>query len=880
MTSTSWQRTLPAGGQPYLSLAAAAEAGALPLDRAPRTCLLLIENVLRRAWTAPAPEREARLAEALDCARALIQAAAGRGQTPMDLYPTRLLMQDHSGVPVLADVASVRALAARRGLDPRAVAPRLPVDLVVDHSVEVFASAGPDALALNMRHEMSLNAERFRFLKWARQAFDLLSLIPPGNGIVHQMHLERLAKVVTVDGHGLAAPDTVLGTDSHTPMINALGVLGWGIGGLDATAVLLGLPLPLLSQPVVGVRLSGRPPVGVTATDLALTLTQVLRGFGVVHRMVEFFGTGVAELSVTDRSTVANMAPEYGSTSALFPVDGKVLDFLRLTGRADSAVDLVEEYCRIQGLFGADEEREPEFADIVEFDLGSVEPSAAGPRRPQDRMPISRVPRNFQAEFAPRADGDEPVAPNDGSIAIAAITSCTSTSNQASMMAAGLLARKAAERGLRVPAWVKTSLAPGSRAVTAYLEAAGLLEPLAALGFAVVGYGCTTCIGNSGPLLPETARAVTERQVKAVAVLSGNRNFEGRIHQQVAASYLMSPPLVVAYALAGTVLTDVTTEPLGHDSQGRPVLLAELWPTESELEAAMSHVASGYGTAAEADWAAGDEAWQQLSSPDGEMFDWPEDSTYFIPLPLIGFDAPGEQDGVHGARVLVYAEHATTTDHISPAGQIKAEGPAGRYLLAGGVPEAEFNTFGARRGNHEVMMRGTFAGAGLANRLVTGKGGRTLSLPAGEEATVFDAAQAYRDAGVPVVVLAGRDYGMGSSRDWAAKGPRLLGVRAVLAESFERIHRSNLVAAGVLPLEFEDGQSAESLGLTGRERYDLTGLAGLEPRGAVRVRATADDGSLVAEWTMRARVETPRELEYLRDGGVLGHVVASLTSVS
>jgi aconitate hydratase len=878
------KRLLPGTAYSCLSLRAAAEAGLTEIADAPRTTRVLVENVLRQAHRpsshSRADEVDAdKVESALELSRAIIGAAEGGGPVAFDLFPARLLLQDHSGVPVLADLASLRSLLAERGLDPRRVSPALPVDLVVDHSVEAHSSGTPAALLQNMDREVRLNAERFRFLKWAHQAMEGVNIVPPGRGIVHQVHLERLARVTAVDPSGLAVPDTVLGTDSHTPMVNAIGVLGWGIGGLDASAALLGMPLPMLAQPVVGVRLENRLPVGTTATDLALTLTEILRAAGVVQCMVEFFGPGAGALSVTDRATVSNMAPEFGCTSTFFPVDAKTLDFLRLTGRDASTVELIERYHREQGLFAGDDGAEPRCSRVLEVDLATIEPSAAGPRRPQDRMPISRVPASFREEFGSRgadaaASGG---APRDGAVAIAAITSCTSTSNQAAMLLAGLLARGAVARGLTVPPWVKTSLAPGSRAVSAYLDAAGLLPALAELGFAVAGYGCTTCIGNSGPLLPQAEDAVRQHGVKTVAVLSGNRNFEGRIHQEVAASYLMSPPLVVAYALAGTVGTDLTSEPLGVGEDGRPVMLSDIWPTPGELDRVLRFVTPECYEEAGRQLHEGEQSWRDLDSLTGDLFDWPAGSSYLMPLPLISLHNEHTLADVRGARALVYANHTTTTDHISPAGQIKADGPAGRHLRELGVDEAEFNTFGCRRGNHEVMMRGTFAGSGLVNRLVDRKGGNTLVLPQGTETTVYDAAMRYRADGVPLVVLAGRDYGMGSSRDWAAKGPRLLGVRAVLAESFERIHRSNLVAVGIVPLRFTGGQTPESLGLTGHEVFDLTGLDALVPRGTVEVTARDDRGGRTASWTMTACVDTERELEYVRSGGVFGVVAASLT---
>ncbi|MBP2047999.1 aconitate hydratase [Streptomyces griseochromogenes] len=876
------KRPLPGTGYSYISLEAAAEAGLTEIEHAPRTTRVLVENVLRQAHRA-AESHDGAVDAALGLCRDIIRAAGGGAPVSFNLFPVRLLLQDHSGVPVLADLASLRSLLAERGLEPGIVSPSLPVDLVVDHSVEVHSAGTATALRRNMERETRLNSERFRFLKWAHQAMEGVNIVPPGRGIVHQIHLEQLARVVNVDATGLAAPDTVLGTDSHTPMVNSIGVLGWGIGGLDASAVLLGLPLPMLAQPVVGVRLVNSLPAGTTATDLALTLTEMLRAAGVVHSMVEFFGPGADTLPVTDRATVSNMAPEFGCTTTYFPVDEKTLGFLRLTGRSAKTVDLVARYSRAQGLDAIDEDVPLRYSRVLEVDLAKIEPCAAGPRRPQDRMPISQVPAGFRREFAAQAATTaeaEPGGLRDGAIAIAAITSCTSTSNQTSMLLAGLLARNAVARGLTVPPWVKTSMAPGSRAVRDYLDAAGLLPALGELGFSVAGYGCTTCIGNSGPLVEQVENAVRGHGVRTAAVLSGNRNFEGRIHQDVAASYLMSPPLVVAYALAGTVLTDLTAEPLGTGSDGRPVALADIWPTPQELEEVRRFVSPEHYRHAAEQLHQGEQSWRDLDSPTGDLFDWPAESSYLMPLPLVSLDKEQSGPDVRGARALVYANHTTTTDHISPAGQIRQETQAGQYLSGLGVKVEDFNTFGCRRGNHEVMMRGTFAGSGLVNRLVEHKGGSTLLLPERTETTVYEAAMRYQADGIPLVVLAGREYGMGSSRDWAAKGPRLLGVKAVLAESFERIHRSNLVAVGILPLQFTAGQTPETLGLTGCESFDIIGLDTLAPGGAVEVRAHDDEGGQVASWTMTARVDTERELQYIRSGGVFGVVADTLTATA
>jgi aconitate hydratase len=856
-----------APGCRYLRLDAVAAAGPAELATASRTARILVENVVRSAWRSGG---EQAITEVADTVRGCLLAAAGGPSAELEFRPSRVLLQDHSGVPVLADLASLRSLLAERGLDTAQVDLAVPADLVVDHSVEAHF-AGPDALDRNLAREFALNEERYRFLRWAVHAFRRLRVVPPGTGIVHQVHLEHLARVVHRDADGLLSPDTVLGTDSHTPMVNALGVLGWGVGGIDALAVLLGEPVSVLAQPVIGVRLVGTRRAGVLATDVALAMTEFLRDIGVVGAMVEFFGPGVAGFAVPDRATVANMAPEYGCTTALFPVDAAVLDYLRLTGRDPQAVTRVEAYARAQGLFaeaapagGA----EPDFARVLTFDLSEVGVGAAGPGRPQDRLSLSEVAGSFRALPGPAGPARGP-HPRDGDLAVAAITSCTNTANPEAMVTAGLVARAAADRGLQVPPWVKATLAPGSRAVTRYLEAAGLLAGLAAIGFHPVAYGCTTCIGNSGPLTEQMAAAV-RRATRPAAVLSGNRNFGGRIHADVAAAYLVSPPLVVAFALAGTVLVDPATEPLGTDRNGAPVRLDELWPAPAEVREALTHVEAGYRSGPP-DPFAGDERWRSLSAGD-DVFSWADGSTYLRRSPLVRASAGAGLRDIDGARVLVVAGDLTTTDQISPAGTIPPDSPAGAYLRAQGVPAAEFNSYGCRRGNHDVMVRGVFANPRFVNALCGQPGNWTRHLPDGAELTVPEAAGRYAAEQVPLVVLAGRNYGMGSSRDWAAKGPRLLGVRAILAESFERIHRSNLVGMGILPLQFEDGRGAAVLGLRGDELYDISGLGTLRPRGTVRVRARRDDGTVVAEWGMQARVDTARDLEYLRSGGILSGV--------
>ncbi|WP_405977504.1 aconitate hydratase AcnA [Streptomyces sp. NBC_00158] len=879
-------RSLPPshGAGRYVSLAAAEENGLTGLGAAPRSVRVLVENLLRAAVRSG---DEAAPAAAMASSAALLSACAGAGpEEEIVLSPTRLVLQDHTGVPVLSDLASLRSLLAERGLDPRRARPVLPVDLVVDHSVEANAWARPGALALNMAREHELNRERYRFLRWAQREIGGLRVVPPGRGIVHQMNLEHLARVVMPDAGGLLAPDFVLGTDSHTPMVGALGVLGWGVGGIEAETALLGHPVSLLSPPVVGVRLTGALPVGSTATDLALMTTRFLRETGVVGQFVEFFGPGVRTLSVPDRATVSNMAPEYGCTVAFFPVDAATLEYLRLTGRPERDVALAEAYTKEQALFApADGSAEPLCARTVEFDLSSVEPSVAGPRRPQERLSLREVPASF-----PDGDGDgDGGGPGggsgrrragglpDGAVGIAAITSCTNTSNPESMVIAGLVARKAVARGLSVPPWVKTTLAPGSRAVPRYLAAAGLLPALERLGFAVAGFGCTTCIGNSGGLAPAAEDAVRRDGTRLAAVLSGNRNFEGRIHPDAAAAYLASPALVVAYALAGTVRTDLGGEPLGMDASGRGVRLSELWPSPSEIAVALSHVTGEHFAPERETLFRGGREWEELEFPRGPVYDWPAGSTYLVRSPFFDGAGRGGTADLRGARVLVFAGDSTTTDHISPAGTIAASSPAGRHLAGAGVAQADFNSYGCRRANHEVLVRGAFANPGFRNRLTPSHpGGHTLHLPGGEVTTVHEAASRYAAEGTPVIVLAGRDYGFGSSRDWAAKGPALLGVRAVLAESFERIHRSNLVGMGIVPLQFRAGHGPRELGLTGRESYGITGLEGLRPRGEVVVRALGPAGGLVAAWRMTARVDTARELDYVRRGGFLRAVAAPL----
>lgn len=904
--------TLTAGGRTvtYVALKALGAAA----ERLPVTVKILLENVARHAGTAPFSSDDV---AALAAWRPRL---AQRREFPF--LPARVLLQDFTGVPVVVDLAAMRDAVAALGGDPRRVNPVVPADLVIDHSVQVDVSGTPGAFARNVEYEYRRNQERYLLLRWGQRAFDNMRVVPPGTGIVHQVNLEYLAQVVGLHGSGdgqVAVPDTLVGTDSHTTMVNGLGVLGWGVGGIEAEAVMLGQPLFLTTPEVVGFRLTGRLPDGVTATDLVLSVTQLLRKIGVVGKFVEFFGPSLDALTLPDRATIANMSPEYGATAALFPIDGETLRYLRLTGRPESHVQLVEAYARAQGLFHTGEV-EPECDQVVELDLAAVEPSVAGPRRPQDRVPLASVSESFRGAFAEliapvsqtqgsaAEEGYRNSGPGDpsrqtsaasaattavdvrlngqrvqlrhGAVAIAAITSCTNTSNPDVMIAAGLMAKKAVERGLARNPGVKTSLAPGSAVVTAYLERAGLTPYLEALGFHLVGYGCTTCIGNSGPLAQPVADAIREHDLVVAAVLSGNRNFDGRIHPLVRASYLASPPLVVAFALAGTVEIDLQRDPLGTGRDGRPVYLKDLWPSTAEVREVASRVVSPELFAARyRDVFTGDETWRTLPVSEGDRYAWDPASTYVRQPPfLAGLAlAPRPVADIHGARVLAWVGDSVTTDHISPAGAIPSDGPAGRFLVDHGVPVAEFNTYGARRGNHEVMMRGTFANIRLRNRLGGGReGGWTTHLPSGELMTIYDAAMRYQREHVPLLAIAGTEYGSGSSRDWAAKGPLLLGVRAVVAESFERIHRSNLVGMGVLPLQFLPGETPETLGLDGTEEFHITGIPALAPSQRLTVQARKN-GTLKS-FQVIVRVDVPVEVEYYRHGGILPYVVRRLAT--
>ena len=885
MDSFGTYRQLTVGGVAYryASLPALTAQGH-DLGRLPYSLRVLLENLLRT-------EDGANVTRASIAALLAWEPAAEPSQE-ISFTPARVLMQDFTGVPAVVDLAAMRDAMRALGGDPAKINPLAPAELVIDHSVQVDAFGSASAFATNAELEFARNRERYAFLRWGQSAFANFQVVPPDTGIVHQINVEHLARVVMARD-GWLYPDTVVGTDSHTTMVNGLGVLGWGVGGIEAEAALLGQPSTMLIPQVVGVRLSGSLPEGATATDLVLRVTELLRRHGVVGKFVEFCGPGLAALPLADRATIANMAPEYGATCGLFPVDAETLAYLRLTGRSDTQVELVAAYLQAQGLFHDADTPEPSYSAVLELDLGSIEPALAGPKRPQDRVALGAVKAGFagalpQLKTAPGSSAQatidgETVALGDGAVVIASITSCTNTSNPAVLLAAGLLARNAVAKGLRRAPWVKTSLAPGSQVVTDYLAAAGLQPALDALGFQLVGYGCATCIGNSGPLPEPVSAAISAGKLVAVSVLSGNRNFEGRVHPEVRANYLASPPLVVAYALAGRIDLDLTSEPLGTDADGAPVYLADLWPSQAEVAAALGALNAEMFATRYTDVFAGDERWQALSTAASETFAWSADSTYIKHPPY--FEGMGRQPApvadITGARVLAVLGDSVTTDHISPAGNIARTSPAADYLRACGVEPADFNSYGSRRGNHEVMVRGTFANIRLRNALAPGtEGGVTVHLPSGETTSIYDAAMRYAAAGTPLLVLAGKEYGSGSSRDWAAKGPRLLGVRAVLAESYERIHRSNLVGMGIAPLEYRAGETAASLGLTGHETYAIEGLAAIlggERRGAraVTVRATAADGT-AKTFAAVLRIDTPGEADYYRHGGILPFVLRGL----
>jgi aconitate hydratase len=877
------------------------------ISRLPFSLKILLENLLRNE-------------NGVDVTRSDIEALCrwdptAEPSTEIAFTPSRVVLQDFTGVPAVVDLAAMRDAMTALGGDANKINPLSPAELVIDHSVQVDSYGRPDSLDLNNRIEFQRNEERYSFLRWGQSAFSNFRVVPPNTGIVHQVNLEHLARVV-FGTDGVAYPDTVVGTDSHTTMINGIGVLGWGVGGIEAEAAMLGQAITMLIPQVVGFKLTGRLPEGATATDLVLTIVQMLRKLGVVGKFVEFFGNGLDNLPLADRATIANMAPEYGATCGIFPVDEESLRYLALSGRSEEQVALVEAYMKAQGMFRTAGEPDAEYSAVLELDMGDVLPSLAGPKRPQDRVLLSEANHNFhqhmnehhaarqsaaearfedeggdtavghdasQAYPAPVAGvsyRDQDFDLTDGAVVIAAITSCTNTSNPAVMLGAGLLARNAVARGLRVKPWVKTSLGPGSRVVTDYLVQAGVMDDLEALGFNVVGYGCTTCIGNSGPLPEPIEQAIREHDLVAVSVLSGNRNFEGRVHAHVKMNYLASPPLVVAYALAGRMDVNLTTDPLGEDANGAPVYLKDIWPSTHEVQDAIrSSVTSDMFRSSYASVFQGDERWNSIDSPQGEMFAWADDSTYIQNPPYfrdMTLQPPGVPE-IRGARCLAKLGDSITTDHISPAGAIKQDSPAGAYLQDKGVQKADFNSYGSRRGNHEVMMRGTFANVRLRNQLAPGtEGGWTTFQPSGEQMSIYDAAMKYQAEGTPLVILAGKEYGTGSSRDWAAKGTNLLGVKAVITESFERIHRSNLVGMGVLPLNFMPGENADSLGLTGKEIYTIEGL-GDGSSETVSVTATNDDGRVTA-FQARVRIDTPKEAEYFRHGGILHYVLRQLAA--
>jgi aconitate hydratase len=881
--SFSSRATLRVGSESFeiYRLEALAKAGVGNVARLPFSLKVLLENLLRH--------EDGRFVHADDIRALASWEPSSTAQKEVSFMPARVLLQDFTGVPAVVDLAAMRDAIRKLGGNAKKINPLLPAELVIDHSVQVDKFGTPDAFAFNADIEMKRNIERYAFLRWGQKGFQNFKVVPPDTGICHQVNLEYLARVVfsdKQDGAHVAFPDTVVGTDSHTTMVNGLGVLGWGVGGIEAEAAMLGQPVSMLIPAVVGFKLHGRLPAGATATDLVLTVTQMLRKKGVVGKFVEFYGTGLSSLTLPDRATIANMAPEYGATMGFFPVDAETLAYLRFTARSDERVKLVEAYTKEQGLFRTDQTPDPIFSDRLELDLATVVPTMAGPKRPQDSVPLTQAKTAFEKSLtAPpkhvtvQNNGDK-FELADGSVVIAAVTSCTNTSNPSLMLGAGLLAKKAVERGLSAKPWVKTSFAPGSKVVTDYIEKAGLWPYLNAMRFHLVGYGCTTCIGNSGPLPDAIGKAIKDNNLVAVSVLSGNRNFEGRVHPLCRANYLASPPLVVAYALAGRMDFDIVNEPIGKDKSGKPVYLRDIWPTPQEVEAAMrSSVTTEMFARQYADVFAGDEHWRALPIPEGDLYAWDADSTYiknppyFENMPL----KPAPLADLRGLRALAVLGDSITTDHISPAGTIPADSPAGKYLIAHGVHPKDFNSYGARRGNHEVMMRGTFANIRLKNLLAPGtEGCWTTHQPSGQKTTIYDAAMQYRHEGVPLVVIAGKEYGSGSSRDWAAKGTILLGVRAVLAESFERIHRSNLVGMGVLPLEFVAGESPKSLGLTGLEVFDFEGLAqNFEPRKKIKVRARDANGK-ETNFTAIARVDTPFEVAYYQHGGILQYVLRQM----
>lgn len=881
------KKTLDVNGTSYdyYSLPTASENGLGDVSRLPYTLKVLLENMLRF--------EDDRTVKAADAQAVADWLKEKKSSHEIAYRPARVLMQDFTGVPAVVDLAAMRDAMKDLGGDPQKINPLTPVDLVIDHSVMVDQFASSSAFEYNVEMEYKRNIERYEFLRWGQTAFNNFRVVPPGAGICHQVNLENLAQVVwTADtgGNPVAYPDTLVGTDSHTTMINGLAVLGWGVGGIEAEAAMLGQPVSMLIPEVVGFRLTGSMPEGATATDLVLTVTQMLRSKGVVGKFVEYFGPGLDNLPLADRATLANMAPEYGATCGFFPIDKETITYLELTGRDPERIALVEAYAKAQGMW-RDPSYEPEFTDTLELDMGEVKPSMAGPKRPQDKVYLSDADENF--DEALKTFGGDPAAPKsidvastdykltDGDVVIAAITSCTNTSNPSVMIAAGLVARNAKQKGLKVKPWVKTSLAPGSKVVTDYLNESGLQDDLDAMGFNLVGYGCTTCIGNSGPLPEPIAKAIVDSDLTVSAVLSGNRNFEGRVNPHTKANYLASPPLVVAYALAGSMRVNLTKNPIGEGADGQPVYLKDIWPTNKEIQdTVLKSVKSAQFTKQYGSIFDGDKAWQDIEVTGGQTYEWQDNSTY-VKLPPYFVGMPKTPDAVtdiQGASVLALLADSVTTDHISPAGAIKTDGPAGKYLQEHNMTPAEFNSFGSRRGNHEVMMRGTFANIRLRNEMVDVAGGYTKYVPTGEEMSIYDAAMKYMENDTPLVIVAGKEYGTGSSRDWAAKGTRLLGVRAVIAESFERIHRSNLIGMGVMPLQFKDGQDRKSLKLDGSETFDITGIAdGLKPRMDITCTITRADGSK-EEVKLLCRIDTLDEIVYYKNEGILHYVLRNLAS--
>lgn len=880
--SLKTRRTLNVNGKDYqyFSLRAAEEQGLGIFSKLPFSLKVLLENLLRFEDDNTVTPDDIK--------------AVGRwvrdkkSDREIAYRPARVLMQDFTGVPAIVDLAAMRDAMQALGGDSQRINPLSPVDLVIDHSVQVDEYATANAYKDNVAFEMERNGERYEFLRWGQHAFNNFAVVPPGTGICHQVNLEYIGKAIwsaEINGQAYAYPDTLVGTDSHTTMINGLGVLGWGVGGIEAEAAMLGQPISMLIPEVIGFKLTGKLPEGVTATDLVLTVTQILRAKGVVGKFVEFYGAGLNDLPLPDRATIANMAPEYGATCGFFPLDKETLSYMRLTGRSEETIALVEAYAKEQGMWRDENTADPVFTDVVSLDLSSVEPSLAGPKRPQDKVILAKMPEAFAKALEGVTEKDKKIKTSanydvtHGDVVIAAITSCTNTSNPSILMAAGLLAKKALEKGLKTKPWVKTSLAPGSKVVTSYLEKAGLQKPLDDLGFELVGYGCTTCIGNSGPLPEPVANAVKEGNLVVSAVLSGNRNFEGRIHPQVKANWLASPPLVVAFALAGTTKIDLTKDPLGNDTAGKPVFLKDIWPTNAEVATAVQQVTSEMFRKQYADVFTGDQSWQSLPVPKSQTFTWNNKSTYVQKPPYFNNlkMTPDKVLNIIGANILVMLGDSVTTDHISPAGSIQKDSPAGKYLIANGVEQKDFNSYGARRGNHEVMIRGTFANIRIRNEMIPGvEGGFTKFIPNGEVMPIYDVAMKYQEQKTPLIVIAGLEYGSGSSRDWAAKGAKLLGVKAVIAETFERIHRSNLIGMGVLPLEFYNGTTRKTLKLTGAETFDITGLAsGIKPRMEVPVTIHRPDGS-EEKITVCCRIDTQNEVEYYNNGGILQYVLRNM----